>query len=196
MLEVKEATESINYYMSISQNGLHILQSVGLVRTPTIEVSFSCSSEIISVTYLFQVFHSIVEYNSFCIDAIDRRLTTMLPTSGYVICPGLANYPDNLHIDIKGVKKWAYPFQKRIDSISCHLFHLPNNSKVHPLHTLYNMCEPCKKLQNCIFKWEQHAQDHVLKNLMPSSNFPITKLSPVSQKIRVQNIMKEKSLLL
>ena len=78
VLEVKEATEGINHYMSISQNGLYILKSVGLVRKPTIEVSLSCSSEIISVTS-FQVFHSIVEYNSFCIDAIDTRLTTMYP---------------------------------------------------------------------------------------------------------------------
>lgn len=156
--------------MSISRNGLHILKSVGLVRTPTVEVLFSCSSETTSVTYSFQVFNALAEYN---IDAVNKKLTTMLPTSGYVICPGLSNYPDNLRYDIKGVRKWEFPFE-RIDNVSCHLFHIPDNSKIHPLHTLYN--DPCKKLQNSVIKWEQRntcIQHDVSKHLMPSSNYPI-----------------------
>ena len=76
-------------------------------------------------------------------------LRSLLPDSGYVICPGISNYPFNLRFKTKHLHEWGEPFN-RLDSDTCELWRVPNNSRQLPSNELYNVCKSCKQLSHDI----------------------------------------------
>ena len=67
-----------------------------------------------------------------------QELSQLLPSSGYVVCLGVNNYPsDVVHFTSKNVRLWGTPFD-RVVSIACDLLYKTQNRIVHPNHCLYN----------------------------------------------------------
>ena len=123
-------------------------------------------------------------------------LEQLLTTSGFVICPGLKEYPKQLGFKTKHLVEWGPPFC-RISSDNCTMWHLPHNLAE---SSLFQCCKACKQLQHDIKQLVQRADEttEVQKRsrTLPSSKYPISKLSPDSQKKRIASVMVERKYLI
>lgn len=126
--------------------------------------------------------------------SFSRYLNELLPSSGFVLCPGVT-YADSIRFKTKNLIEYGPPFNKKCSN-TCLLWHVPNNSRLSHDHVLFNCCQPCKTLHNRICALEKRAEktpvDQWELRLRPSSNYPISKLSPASQKVRHSKIAYEK----
>ena len=78
------------------------------------------------IRYKWQVFFKTITSGDYSVDTVKEYLEELKPHSGYKICPGLKNYPEELRFDTKNVRQWGLPFN-RIDAQSCALWHIPHN---------------------------------------------------------------------
>ncbi len=126
---------------------------------------------------------------------IEVYLKQLLPTSGYVVCPGIKQYPDDIRFQTKNIREWGSPFNIKF-SASCYQWHVPNNVKQQPDSIAYNCCNPCKLLIHRINRLAMLAnattEAQKMARTLPSSKYPLTKLSPVSQKVRMKKVMVER----
>ena len=137
--------------------------------------------------YSFQVFFKEmdrgVSSNNFA--NIESYLTQFDETSGYVVCPGISEYPDSIRFNTKNLVVWNEPFNRRF-SVNCIQFHVPNNAKQAPGNAGFKQC---KQLIHNIRQLQQHSEKistpERMSRLSVSSNYPISKLSPASQTIRL-----------
>ena len=74
-------------------------------------------------------------------------LRQLLPDSGYEMCPGITNYPPDVCFKTKHLHEWGEQ-SNGLDSDSCKLWLIPNNSRLLPTNVLYNACEACKQLHH------------------------------------------------
>lgn len=146
MLSVKETLAEDTMYVSVARECCSVLEGIGPVDNPRLLLKFSRGHE---VSYTFQVHFTSAESGDYSEVLVKAKLEQLLPGSGYILCPGLRSY--DLKFKSKNLRVWPNPL-KRIDSKTCALFHVPQNSKLHPHHSLYNMCASCKKLANAISK--------------------------------------------
>ena len=130
---------------------------------------------------------------------IMNMLDTLLANSGYLLCPGIANYSDHFAKSIrfrpKNVREWGHP-TFRYDAHSCILWHKPNNSRISSDSPLFNACSPCKSLFNELNVVKKRADatspSTKEKRTEPSSNRPFKYLSPNSQTARLSKNVKER----
>ena len=77
-------------------------------------------------------------------------LEQILPTSPYVLCPGIADYCQKygaIHRDVQGLQKICEGSAVlRYESEQCSKLHVPANQKTRPGNRTYNMCIQCKLL--------------------------------------------------
>ena len=122
--------------------------------------------------------------------------------SGYRLCPGLLPkwYEDKVEttrVHRKNIRVFEVPF-KRYESVHCLLWHEPNN-RYHQLgDPLYDVCLECKKeakrlLQNCEYavRIDQEVKD---SRRDPSSNYPVSGLSPASQAVRMKRLKRDRDI--
>jgi len=102
-----------------------------------------------SIMYKFSAFFQIFASGHANIAKFLSYLRSLLPDPGYVICPGISNYPFNLRFKSKHLHEWGEPLN-RLDSDTCELWHVPNNSRQLPSSELYNVCKSCKQLSHDI----------------------------------------------
>ena len=118
---------------------------------------------------------------------ITMYLDQLLPYSGYVVCPGIK----------KNLVEWGAPFNQKFSS-SCSRSHIPKNSRQEVDSCSYNCCKHCKKLlhdiQQLVRRSEQTTEVQKLARTLPtcSSKYPLSKLSPASQKKWVTKVIKER----
>jgi len=66
------------------------------------------------------------------------------------------------------------------------------NIHLDPESVVYNCCKPCKQLGHDVHQLQRRAinttEHRRIESTCPSSNCPISKLSPVSQKLRIAKI--------
>ncbi len=121
-------------------------------------------------------------------DRFDVLLRTLLPGSGYELCPGL---PDDvrtqLTFECKNARKWGFPFN-RIDHTQCELWYHVHTDlgriKREPT------CEKCSQLlRYCKVQLKRRAKvtpAQKAKRTLPSSTCNLRYLSPASKRVRLQ----------
>ena len=119
-------------------------------------------------------------------------LQTLLPASGYFLCPGLPNdVASLLTFDTKSARRWGLPFG-RVDHKDCLLWvKVASSSKGQPLR-----CEKCTNLmyyvRRAARKRRSMSAEQKAKRVLPSSHCPLKYLSPASLPSRRRNIAHEK----
>ncbi len=119
-------------------------------------------------------------------------------SGGYVLCPGLQPEFYEEQFKTAGYKRERIvDFQlpvKRYEAANCLLWHKPSN-RFAKLRHLFNVCSKCKDeghraVQNA--KRNLSASEEVKDiRLNPASNYPISKLSPNNQSIKVKRLKNE-----
>ena len=143
--------------------------------------------------FYWQIYYSTIQDGVYANPSdIEMYLEQLLPSSGYVVCPGIRSYPDQIRFTTKNLRQWGPPFN-RMFSATCAQWHIPNNVQQSPESLGFDCCKSCKQLLHDINQLAQRAvattdTQRVIRTL-PSSNYPLSKLSPSSQKTRIGNIM-------
>ena len=140
-------------------------------------------------------------------DSSDETFVTLLqhilPTSSYVQCPGIADYNQRystIHREVQGLQKISVgAVVLRHESERCFKWHVPANQKALPDHRTFSMCVQCKLLDSLLAKkvaTHTVSTPEKIARTIPSSHFPLTYLSPASQRfVFVDFKRKEKTLL-
>lgn len=148
-----------------------------------------------SIHYKWQVLFNTVLEGSYNESVLRKHLDELRPQSGYVLCPGLKEYPEEIRFKTKNLRQWGLPFN-RIDSKDCHLWHIPHNIH-HPTgDELRDTCKSCRLLYHDI-KQLMKLKDGVSAEkkstrLSIHSNYPLKYLSPQSTTERVLKMSKDR----
>lgn len=113
----------------------------GLIQTPRLCVCFSPDKVQFSWQHYFV---TVAEDICHGMSSITVYLDQLLPCSGYVICPGITEYPSEIRFKTKNLVEWGAPFNRKFSS-TCSLWHIPNNSRQAVDSGGYNCCKQCKK---------------------------------------------------
>ena len=164
----------------------------GLIQNPRLGVCFQSDQVQFSWQHYFATYAEGVCNG---LSDITMYLDQLLPCSGYVVCPGVKEYPPEIRFRTKNLVEWGAPFNQKFSS-SCSRWHIPNNSRQAVDSCSYNCCKHCKKLlhdiQQLVHRSEQTTEVQKLARTLPSSNYPLSKLSPASQKKRVTKVIEER----
>lgn len=101
MLAKKETVTKDTLFVSISRDAPAVVEEVGPIDSPRLVLSFTASG----ASYAFQVHYTTVESGDYDEESVKARIDQLLPTSGYVLCPGLKEY--DLHFKSKNLRKWS-----------------------------------------------------------------------------------------
>ena len=108
------------------------------------------------LVYKWQVFSQTICQGNFNFSEVLLYLQQLEHYSGFVLCPGLKNYPSLIRFKTKHLREWGTPFG-RLDSESCSLWHKPDN-QLHPTgSSLRDVCANCKKLSYAINQLAERA---------------------------------------
>lgn len=99
------------------------------------------------ITFDFKAFNQSIMKDTFNWEKVEAQLNSLLPFSGYVLCPGLKEYPSVIHFESKNYMHILCPHERH-QSYGCALWHVPKNRQQLPCSVLYNVCEQCKTLYN------------------------------------------------
>ena len=119
-------------------------------------------------------------------------LDSLLPSSGYTLCPGIRDYQSQygtiIRFQSKNLREWSLPF-RRFDSVNCIMWHRPVNQQLcHDQSPRLDCCSNCKTLIRHLTALKKKAESTPLAQkqewLKPSSNRQLKFLSPTSQKER------------
>ena len=135
------------------------------------------------VTFDFKVFNQSVQNGTFSWDKVEILLNTLLPYSGYVLCPGLKEYPAAVHFESKHYVHISCPHERH-QSNCCALWHVPKNRQQLTGSVLYNVCGPCKILDNQLEivrkRHEKFSTNKRQSWKLPSSKRPLKYCSPLT----------------
>ena len=167
--------------------------AVGLLANPRLCLSEKDGD----IHYSFQVYFKEIDAGV-CTDnlsEVECYLAQLLPTSDFVICPGIRNYPTSIRFQTKNLVVWNEPFHRRVSS-NCAQWHVPNNIKQARSSSGFNCCKSCKQLIHYISQLQERTEivstPTRLHCVTASSNYAISRLSPASQKIRRGNVAEER----
>lgn len=149
-----------------------------------------------NVQFSWQVYFKTLQRGVYtCLSDIHIYLDQLLPTSKFVVCPGIRDYPEEIRFRTKNLVQWGEPFS-RMFSAACDQWHIPNNARQSPTSAAYNCCKPCKQLVHDIRQLQQKAGETTegtkVSRTLTSSNYPISKLSPTSQSKRISKLTDER----
>ena len=147
------------------------------------------------VQYKWQVLFLTVAGGDYSFNIVKPYLEQLGPLSGYKLCPGIGEYPEEIRFKTKKLREWGLPF-KRIDAQSCVLWHIPNNVH-HPTgDKLRDTCQPCRRLSHDIRQLVERVHSvsecQKLDRSSIHSNYPLKFLSPKSRDKRVARVTKER----
>lgn len=123
---------------------------------------------------------SVLQRNSIFRDdfsKIECYLQQLITTSGFVVCPGICEYPASIRFNTKNLVVWSEPFNHCF-SFKCSQWHVPNNVQQAPESAGFNCCNLCKQLIHDI-RQLQHKSEKVTTPvrahcLSASSKYPIS----------------------
>lgn len=139
-----------------------------------------------SAGYYWEVFYEVIASGT-CDGPSDiiSYLDQLIPSSTYVICPGIKHYPEIVRFKTKHLIEWARPFPRQC-SDQCSLWFYQKSERL--------LCTSCHKLEHDIKYLAKRAELTTdlqkISRVLPNSKYPISKLSPVSKKLRVSNYIK------
>ena len=119
---------------------------------------------------------------------VERYLEQLITMSGFVVCPGIHDYPASIRFNTKNLVVWSEPFNRRF-CFNCSQWHVPMSAG-------FDCCKPCKQLIHDIRQLQRKSEKVTTPvrahRLAASSKYPISKLSPASQTVRLTNIRQER----
>ena len=144
-------------------------------------------------TYTFEVNFTALHTGPFGGSEFHALLKTMLPGSGYCLCPGIGNAAEcSASSSAKSIRMWGFPFN-RVDHKKCQLWlPMPALSKKWS-HS--PTCEKCTALF-CYLRKETRRKAAITPTrkrmrLSPSSNYPVSRLTPISRMKRLTRKRKK-----
>ena len=148
-------------------------------------------------TYVFEVLMHKVNSGSWLDsppphNSICNTLSTLLASSGYVLCPGIrdfrSEFSKTVRFSPKHLRVWTQV--SRYDSEECSMWLKPSNNKIPAGSVLMNTCKACRLLYRSLVAIKgrllEASPDHKDKWAHPSSNRPLKYLSPASQSKRAE----------
>ena len=147
--------------------------------------------------YHWEIYYKVVATGSYTgISDIVEYLEQLLPSSGYVVCPGLKKYPEQVRFKTKHLVEFGSPFPRLI-SDQCSMWHIPNLAQQ---HNESQLCKACVKLQHdvkyLVSRADSTTEANKTARSLPNSKYPLSKLSPESQKKRMKNTTVERKQLI
>ena len=190
-------TTSTTDYLIIQQRSLYDHPPAGLLPRARILVSQEGHYEL---QILLKTIEKDIIYSE---TALYKVAVKIYSSSPYKFCPGLdfnfykEQYADILRYDSKSVKVTKEPFA-RVESHQCLMWHeLAKNASIFEKDQSEVMCQPCKKMKSHLDQLVRTALKVTPKEkearLDVSSRFPMSALSPASQKKRRGKLLKERN---
>ena len=185
------STGSVTLLFCVFNRASTILPEVGPLANPRLCV-FAKEG---SLYYKWQVLFSTVNESEYSLEGVQPYLDQLKPQSGYLLCPGLSEYPKDIRFKTKNLHEWGLPFN-RIDAHECLLWHTPNNF-FHPNgDPLRDVCTACRRLAKDINQLLQRSlnltEEQKRSRLAVNSNYPLAYLSPKSRSNRLKSVFKER----
>ena len=122
---------------TISYTALILLQQVhpyqrGTYTKPTaLYITYDSKFDMQTYIYHWEIYYKVVATGSYTgISDIIEYLEQLLPSSGYVVCPGLKEYPEQVRFKTKHLVEFGSPFPRLI-SDQCSMWHIPNLAQQH-----------------------------------------------------------------
>lgn len=147
-----------------------------------------------TMKYKWQILFKTISEENYSFEGVRMYLEQLRYSSGYTLCPGLKEYPSEVHFKTKNFREWGVPFG-RMDSKYCLLWHIPNNIH-HPAGDLLrDTCAPCRRISYDIKQLTDQSKStegHKLSRLTTTSNYPLKYLSPSSKASRISRLTKER----
>ena len=112
------------------------------------------------INYSFQVFFKSIATGSCTLDdlsQIERYLVQLSNKSGFLVCPGISEYPSSIRFKTKNLLVWTEPFERYV-STNCSQWHVPNNTRQTPNSKGFNCCKACKHLLCDVHKLEKRTE--------------------------------------
>lgn len=106
-LVVEMAHEGGKAFFVVWQKEMSMASSAGPIYSPRLLVSSSDGGEPQLEFHVF--FHSICK-EAYTPEVADAYLQSMLPGSGYAVCPGIPRYPTGVRFKPKKYQQWKLPF--------------------------------------------------------------------------------------
>lgn len=162
------------------------------VRNPRMVIHAPVDAQ--DITFRFEVHFMTICSGNVKDESFSEHLQSMIPDSGYFLCSGLPEHlAVNLTFEIKQVRKWNSPFT-RIDHRECRLWFRPKH--IPACNLKYSMaCDKCMKLRHYVsteLKRRASVTPEVkAQRVLPTSNYPITYLTPTSKTKRLMLTIKE-----
>ena len=95
----------------------------------------------------------------------------------------------------KHLVEWGPPFHRKFSDL-CSVWHIPCHVKQNKESNTFQCCKACKKLQHdidCLVKRANTtAESQKVARTLPSSKYPVSKLSPDSLRMRVKKASVER----
>ena len=117
------------------------------IYPPTYDPFLVLTLENGNVTYDFRTSVQSIDKGLFSWIKIKAQLDSLLPYSGFELCPGLKAYPAAVRFESKHYVHITTPYDRH-QSDACSVWHIPKNRQQVYGGPLLNMCEPCKVLYN------------------------------------------------
>ncbi len=173
---------------------LFVHESMGPLQNPRLCVAFE--DGVSDARFLWQVFYNTISEGVYRSPKdIELYLEQLLPLSGFVLCPGIKEYPEEIRFQTKNLCQWGMPFNRKF-SATCYQWHVPCNYKQPHSSTAYDCWKPCKQLLHDINQLASRATTTTVgrkrARTFPSLNYHISSLSPASQKVRAKKTIDER----
>ena len=109
--------------------------------------------------YSFQVFFKEIDAGvcSSNFSNIECFLQQLITTSGFVVCPGIRDYPASIRFNTKNLVVWSEPFNCCF-SVNCSQWHVPNNAQQTLGSAGFDCCKPCKQLIHDIRQLQRKSE--------------------------------------
>ena len=198
-LVVETAVDGNKTVLIIRQKEMNSACSAGPVYNPRLLISDVGVDE---PHFEFQVFCHVVFTGPYTPVAVHSYLQSMLPGSGYTVCPGIPNLAPEIRFKPKKYRQWKLPFVRH-DSQGCKLWHVPTHHKRSPDDPLYDSCPSCKLLRHDLdtlvkrarrisastrAKWQLPSSKRALKYFSPHSLRNRQKQSKLDRKAMMKSL--------
>ena len=190
-------------WLEVTRRDVEVRDKVGPIHSLRLIIS---SSQIIQL----QVTWPVIRTSKLCVlrDSsdveLDNLLQQMLPDSEFAVCPGIADFEERYSADVhrapQSLRKLTVGEQVlRYESSKCQLWHKTTDQKFTALDRHSKMCSACKALDRTLGREATVSAavslEQKIARTHPSSNYPLSQLSPASQKVRVRRLMDERKAL-
>ena len=87
----------------------YIRTNAGPIQNPRLCITYDSKFDMQTYIYHWEIYYKVVATGSYTgISDIIEYLEQLLPSSGYVVCPGLKEYPEQVRFRTKHRERWGF----------------------------------------------------------------------------------------